>query len=1369
LRDTNFLANCKTANASLMANTLLSEQQRRQLLEAYIQARPKAARETTREGKRVAGTAVPLTAAQKQLWLHAQLAPDTPLYNEPLTVRYTGKLDVGAMERSFSEILRRHEAWRTVFPVVDGEPVQVVQDAAAVHLPVIDLRNLPDGQREAAALRIAGDDAHIPFDLNRGPLFRAQLVQVADEDFRLFVTLHHLIFDGYSGYRVFLPELAALYESFAQGKPSPLPALDFQFADYALGQQEWQRGAEVEERLQYWKRQLANASPGLALPTATARSGAQNFAGAMRTLQVPAGLSEDLRRLSRQAGATSFMTLLAAFYVLLHRYSGQDDILIGSNTAGRNRPGTEKLLGYFLNTIVLRTDLSGDPSFTELVERVRKVTLGALANDGVPLDRLVAEVQPKRDGNRNPFFQVLFSLEPPLSNGNPGWDLTCIDVETGTSKFELCLVLDDRPDGLLCRFIYNTALFDEGAISRMAGHWHRLLESVVANPAGKISELPILSQPERDQLLVEWNRTDAPKPHLRVDELFEAQVQAKPNAIAVKCGTQRLTYLELNRQADRVARRLQDLGVGPDQAVAICVDRSLEMMVGLMGILKAGGGYVALDPAYPRERLEFMLADCGATVLLTHSRVTALQLAQRMTTVLLDSNLQDSVRQHSVTEPETATFDSLAYMIYTSGSTGAPKGVPVTHGNLAHSNQARLDYYKDPVGNFLLLSSYAFDSSVAGIFHTLTCGGTLVIPPPEARFEPTGIARLIAENSVSHMLTFPSLYAEVLDRAQPAQIASLKTVIVAGEVCPRPLLDRHYQVLPQATLFNEYGPTEATVWSTVYECEPGESDLHVPIGRPIENTQCYVLDRNQQPVPIYVPGELYIGGDGVTGGYRNRAKLSKASFVKSAFAAPDAAKLYRTGDLVRYRPDGNLEFLGRRDQQVKIRGLRIEPAEIEALLAQHPDVREGAVIVHSHGTGEPHLVAYVATREEHQTSSGELQGFLKSRLPASMIPPVFHLLSTLPRTPNGKVDRARLQSDQLQSDQATAVIEPSRIVGPRNEIEKRLLGIWQRVFKMDSHKPENQDVTQDFFALGGHSLLAAELLAGIEKEFGKIFSLAFVFQAPTIELMAESMRTAGQSLRDRAIIPIQPNGSKPALFWIRGGPRFRLLAQKLGPDQPFLGLDLPYWDGSKLPVPYRFEDIAGLLIQAMQEVQPHGPYSLAGLCVNAVLAYEIARQLRAKGEEVGLLALFDGHNQAYYKNPLTDGRYSGRLKYHFSNLLNMNAADKPAYLRDRFDEARRKIERIAWQLTSDRSDQAIGNTDNMIHPAFHRYDPQPYPGKLLLLQSSEWPTGPYFDFRLGWEDVAEGGLEFHWVPGNHPGMFTEPNVNLVASLLSSHL
>jgi amino acid adenylation domain-containing protein len=1339
---------------------VITELRRKQLLESYFRTHLKTAVEKpTPILPKSAHGHIPLTVSQKQLWLHAQLAPDIALYNEPLTVRHHGPLDVGILQKAFNEIIRRHEAWRTIFPLVDGEPVQQVLPPFSVNLKEIDLRTLDPQEREKEALRLATADARIPFDLERGPLLRAKLVRLDEVEHRLYITLHHLIFDGFSGYRVFLPELVALYEAFLKGSPSPLQELPFQFRDYALWQRGRMEGAQLESSMEYWRGRLAPPLPSLQVPYSHPAPPVQTFGGAMHSVSLPLGLSEALRELCRREGVTLYMALLAAFNVLLYRYSGEEDIVIGSNTAGRNHSGSEKLLGYFLNTIPLRSDLSGDPTFRELLDRVRGTTLDALSHDEVPLDRLVAELHPERDPHRNPLFQILFSLEPPLAPVSPEWDLTCIEVETGATKFELCMVLDDRADGLLCRLIYNTALFEADAAARMAGHWQTLLESIVANPGLPISEYPLLTQVERQRILVEWNDTAEPYSPEPVPDLIRAKHDVeKP---AVRCGPREITYGELDRRSDRLARVLRSMGVGPNVPIALCLDRSVDMVVAILGALKAGGAYVPLDPANPRQRLELMLNDCKPRVLLTQQGTLGASLSTAAPTLFLDAALSEAKENPPTAFRNSASgLDDLAYILYTSGSTGVPKGVQVTHCNLAYSNQARLNYYKDAPERFLLLSSYSFDSSVAGIFHTLTTGGTLVIPPPDFRWDGQEIQRLISENKITHLLAVPSLYAELLANANADRLASLRSVIVAGETCPRQLVNLHYEILPQCSLFNEYGPTEATVWSTVFECEPGGTESSVPIGRPIANAQTYILDRHLQPVAVGVPGELYVGGEGVARGYLNQPALTEKYFVPNAFSSKPNSRLYRTGDLARYLPTGDIEFLGRSDQQIKLRGMRVELEEIEALLAEHTALREAAVIATRQSSGEVALAAFVVPQASDSTSTSELRSFLKSRLPSHMVPANFQVRESLPKSSNGKVDRQRLVAEGVALSESVEVI-----VAPRDETERRLLSIWKQVF---SHASD--DVNQDFFQLGGHSLLAAKLLVRIEKEFSVQLSLAFVFESPTIAEMAQALRLGSRNVSERAIIPIQPKGISSPFFWIRGGPRFRLLAQHLGMQRPFLGVDLPYSVGVKLPAPYRLEDIAAYLLKAIREVQPVGPYYLGGLCVNAVIAYEIAQQLIQQGEKVALLAMIDAHNHAYYKNPFKDGRYTARIKFHLSNLLRMDSTETGAYLRDRLDEARRKIERITWRLTADRRDRAedFRNSDSIVHPAFSQYEPQPYPGKIVLLQSSEWPKSPYFDFKLGWEDLVPE-IEFHRIPSDHAYLFDEPNVKAVAQTLRVYL
>jgi len=1349
-----------------MAETLEISEQKRKLLEQYLRQRSEEPIVAETIPRRAPGAVIPLTFAQQQVWLHAQLAPDTPVYNEPFTVHRKGPLNVAALERSFTEVIRRHEAWRTTFARVDGQPVQVIHPPFEIKLPVVDLRNLSESERVAAALQLATEDARQPFDLAKLPLLRARLVRLADEEHRLFVNCHHLIFDGVTGYQVFLPELASLYQAFANSGPasskqSPLPELPFQYADYAVWQRELLDDGVVKQRVEYWSRQLGGTLPVLQLPTDRARPGTGTFRGAMQSFALSRQLSEDLRSLSRQQGVTLFMTLLAALDTLLYRYSGQEDILVGSITAGRGYPGTEKLLGFFLNTVVLRTDLTGDPTFSELLDRVRKTTVEALSNDDVPLDQVLKELHPERDLSRNPLFRVLLSLEPSLSGLDSGWNLTPIDVETGTSKFDLCLVLDDRSDGLFGRMIYSTDLFDATTISSLVECWQTLLEAVVADPEVRISQVTILPERERRKLLVEFNQTQKSYPLTFAYKRFELEAENTPDAIAVRCGDHQLSYRELDQRANKLAHHLCSLGVGPEVPVALCVDRSVEMMVGILGVLKAGGAYVPLDPTYPRERLDFMLSDCDAAVLLTQAHLPSIARSPGKTRVVrLDSDW-NAIEGESTRAPVIDIGpENLAYVIYTSGSAGTPKGVQVTHRNLVQSTNARLDYYDNTGKKFLLLSSFAFDSSVAAIFHPICSGGTLVLPGPEFNWEARQIAELIFHNQISNILCIPSVYAELLQAGDAGPLASLHTVILAGESCPRQLVEMHYKALPGVQLFNEYGPTEATVWSTVYRCEPQGRQTSVPIGRPIANTQVYVLDRNLQLVPSGVPGELYIAGEGVARGYLNRVELTQQKFLPVPFAGNPESRMYRTGDLVRYLPEGDLQFLGRIDEQVKIRGMRIELGEIEATLSEHPDVKEAVITVEA----EQLLVAHVVASEQFATSGAELGAFLKSRLPNHMVPSTFKFVSALPRTPNGKVDRLALSS----SSESLPGPLRSVPVAPRDSFEARLLTIWKEVLGTDS-----SDVTQNFFQLGGHSLLAAKLLYLVEKEFDQSLSLAFVFQAPTIELMADWLRSPDHSLRARAIVEIQTKGSQLPLFWVRATPRFRLLAQSLGLDQPFLGVDIPFSDAIKLPTPYRIEDIAAFLVRAMREVQPHGPYSLAGLCVNAVIAYEVARQLKVEGEEVASLALFDAHNQAFYKNPLRDGRYTGRIKYHLANIVHSDMREGSAYILERLEEARRKLERTIWQLSSDQGNNSragkMHNADAVVHPAFHRYEPKTYPGNMVLFQSSDWPKGAYFDFALGWKDLVQGRIDFRRIPGNHPSMFTEPNVKLVAARLRDYL
>ncbi|HJT57958.1 MAG TPA: amino acid adenylation domain-containing protein [Ktedonobacteraceae bacterium] len=1091
--------------------------------------------------RRSRGEVAPLSFGQQQLWLLSQLLPELPVYNERVTIHLPGSLDVNTLEQSLNEIIRRHEAWRTIFPLVDGQPVQTTQPTLHIKLPIVDLRHLPEAQRESEALRLASEDAKRPFDLANGPLLRTLLIQTDNEEQRLFLTLHHIIFDGITVYQLFLPELSALYEAFSAGRPSPLPELPIQYADFAIWQREQMQDKAVTDDIAYWKQQLAGAPNLLDLPTDHPRAAIPTYRGRVQPFALSTVLTDRLRALYRQEGVTLYMLLLAAFNILLYRYTEQEDILVGTATSGRKRPEFEKLMGLFMNMLVMRTKLSGNPTFRELVGRVRETTFEAQAHADIPFEYVVKELQPERSINQNPLFQVLFVLEPQHPILPSDWALTHMDAQTDISKFDLSLIMEDRTEGIIGRFEYSTGLFDVTTIERMIGHWQTLLESIARHPDQKISELALLTESERQRLLVEWNATTTPFPEQRcVHQLFEEQVERTPDAVALVFSDEQLTYRELNACANRLAHHLQQLEVGPEVPAGLLLHTSLETMIGLLGILKAGGTYVPLDPALPAERLAFMLQHAGLSLVLTNGNRTTTNADDALgrDNGLLRNNpgtgadksapggdaditktLSAPATQHDGTtntpvsplyldinevtladgptdNPQTNTQGQhLAYIIYTSGSTGHPKGVAITQQNLWHSTQARLAYYREPVNKYLLLSSLAFDSSVAGIFWTLCQGGTLLLPDETVVRDPFLLSDLIEKQQPSHTLCVPSLYGLLLEQAATRQLDSLQTTIVAGERCPKALVEQHFACLPNSVLYNEYGPTEATVWCTVFRCEPGESSESVPIGRPIPNTQVYILDQHLQPVPIGVAGELYIGGKGVARGYVHQPEVTSERFIAHPFSAEPGTRLYKTGDRVRYLPDGTIEFLDRTDHQVKVRGYRIELGEIEEVIRQIAGVRAAVVIAREDNPGDKRLVAYVVPQEGASVTAEVLQANISKVLPVYMHPAVYVLLEALPMLPNGKLNRKALPVPGLDQTRSAAKQE---FVAPRTQIEAVVATAWSQVLGI-----KQVGIYDDFFTLGGHSLLAMHVVSRLRTGLEVELSLRSFFEAPTVAGLAD--------------------------------------------------------------------------------------------------------------------------------------------------------------------------------------------------------------------------------------------------------------------------
>lgn len=1052
---------------------------------------------------------LPLSFAQERLWFLDQMDPGNPAFNNLDAFRLIGRLDREALERSLNEIVRRHEALRTAFATVGGQPAQVIAPSLNVTLPVVDLRELPESGRESEARRIAIEEARRRFNLSRGPLLRAALLLLAPEEHILLLTMHHIVSDGWS-FGVFTRELKALYEGFSLGRASALPELAIQYADYAIWQREWMRGEVLEKQLSYWKRQLGGSLPVLELPADHPRPAVATNQGAREPVSLSKRLTDALALLARQENATQFMTLLAAFQALLSRYTGQTDIAVGSPVANRNRTESEGLIGVFFNTLVLRTDLSGDPTFRELLKRVRSVALGAYAHQDLPFERLVGELNPERDLSHTPLFQAMLILQNAPREALELADLTLspLVIDSGTAKLDLTLELVESGEGLRGTLEYRTDLFERGTIVRMLDHFQTLLAAVVANPDERLSMLPLLTPAERHQLLVEWNDTAEEYPRGScVHELFETQVERTPEAVAVDFEGKQLTYRELNRRANQIARRLRRIGVGPDVPVGLLLERSLTMVVGLWAVLKAGGAYVPLDPAYPKARLSFMLEDSGAPVLLTQENLADGLPAHPAKQILLDADGNGIGREGGENLRTAATPENLAYLIYTSGSTGMPRGVAIPHRavvNVSFSMRRKLGLTRDDV--LLSIASISFDMSALDLFLPLTVGARVVLAGREVASDGDMLSAELSRSGATAMHGPPASWRLLLE-ADWRGSDRLKA-FCGGEALPRELAQ---EVLKRCgSLWNLYGPTETTIYSALHPVS--RADRAVPIGRPIANTQIFILDPRLFPVPIGVPGELYIGGGGVARGYFNRPELTAEKFLPSPFRGKPESRIYRTGDLARYLPDGSIEFLDRTDRQVKIRGYRVELGEVEAALARYAGVRESVVLASKDRSGEKRLVAYLVADAALEPNTAELRRFLKEKLPAYMVPSAFVMLDSLPLNPSGKVDRRALPAP---GPERPALEE--EFVAPGTPVEETVAGIWSAMLGVAA-----VGIHDNFFALGGHSLLATQVISRVRDALRVDLPLRCFFEAPTVAEQAREIEGAkrnGASLRVPPIVP----------------------------------------------------------------------------------------------------------------------------------------------------------------------------------------------------------------------------------------------------------
>lgn len=1060
-----------------------------------------------------------LSFAQESLWFLDQYEPNSSLYNVPHVLRLKGLLDVSALQKGIEYVVNRHESLRSRFVSREGKPVQEVVPNVTVPLPVIDLSSLSSGDREKEARHRIDEESARPFDLSIAPLFRAGLIRLGPEEHILMLTMHHIISD-LASFQVFYKELSAAYEACSNGGIPQMSPRVLQFPEYAARQRQQAIGKRYKEQLAYWKKQLAGERPVIELPQSRPRPRVLSFAGRRRRIELPVHIRDGARELSRRQNTTMFVTLMAAFQALLHRYSGQTDIIVGSPMSGRMDAQTEEMIGFLINTLPIRANLGGDPSFIEVMERVKWAVLGALANQEAPVEKLIDDLKIARNGARNPLFQTVFQFVPDsaLALKLNGICVEPLEIELGTSKFEMTVTLADSPAGLVGDIEYSTDLFDEKDIERIFRHFQTLLEGAIANPHQKISRLPLLPPEELATVTNLWNRTHGSYPrHATVNQLFEEQAANRPDSVALVFNDSSITYGELNRRANQLARRLRKHGIGPDTLVGFCVERSIEMVVGLIGILKAGGAYVTLDPNAPHERIAYMFEDTRAKVFVTTTRFR--DLASPGTQVVCLDEAQAFANEEESNLPSIAGSESLAYVIYTSGSTGKPKGVLVPHRAIVRlvKETNYLPFTPDDV--FLQFATISFDASTLELWGPLLNGGKLVIFPPQ--FESLEqLGTVIREKGVTTLWLTAGLFHEMVEQ-RIADLKSVRYLLAGGDVLSPAHVIKALKELPDTTLINGYGPTENTTFTCCFRIpRDWQGGRTVPIGSPISNTQVYILDDHLQPVPVGVAGELFAAGDGLAREYLNAAELTAGKFLPNPFSTEPGAKMYRTGDRVRWLPDGTIEFLGRRDTQVKIRGYRIELSEIETALAVHPAVQQCVVTAREDNTGTRQLVAYVVFKPDSPRDPAKLREFLAQRLPAYMAPSSFVALDSLPLNANGKVDRYRLP------DPAGMLLTTATASAAMTADEEKVAQIWSEVLGVEVKRADD-----NFFELGGHSLLATRVISRVNIAFGGSLPLRALFEAPTVSALANLAASA----RDG-----EPAGNRPMIR----------RARRIRPQQP---------------------------------------------------------------------------------------------------------------------------------------------------------------------------------------------------------------------------
>ena len=1311
---------------------------------------PAAAAGAGSNGNGTQALRVPITPAQEGIWLTTQMGEAASCaYNLSYCLRLRGALDLNALGRAVQRMVERHDALRATF-TADGTE-QIIRPALTIDVPLVDLSALPAAAREQQMTELVEREARVPFDLVHGPLLRAQVIRLEAQWHLLLLTVHHLVSDGQSMQTV-LRELGALYAAHARGAEPELSS-PMQYSAYARWQAEQQQTPAMAEAEAFWLRQFATPIHALELPADRPRLLVRTFNGAEERTVFGAMLAESLKQLCAKHNCTLFATLLAGFNILLHRLTGAEDLAIGVPTAGQLLVNSNDLVGHCMNLLPIRLGVSGDHVISEHLAAAKTTVLDAFDHQNYTFGTLVKKLHVARDASRTPLVSVLFNVDRADSALEyDGLSVECVSHATRFAEFDLFVNILQTDTELVVECNYSSDLFDHGTIQRWLGYYRTILEGIAANPSQRVGELPLLSAAERQQLLVEWNATALEYPQdVCLHQLVEQQVAKTPGAVAVVFGNQSLTYWELDSRADRLARHLRHLGVAPGTLVAIYVERSLDMVVGLLGILKAGGAYLPLAPSFPVERLAFMLDDARPAALVTQQKLLGVLPPHETAVICLDALPADPASPATIQRPQAT---DLAYVLYTSGSTGKPKGVQILHRavvNCLTSMRREPGLTADDV--VVAETTLSFDIAGLELWLPLTTGARVVIASRDVATDGGRLAELVTACGATLLQATPATWRMLL--AIGWQGSPRLKILCGGEALPADLAE---ELLRRCgALWNMYGPTETTIWSAMQRVRAGQP---VRIGRPIANTTCYVVDRQGQPVPVGVPGELWIGGDGVARGYLNRPELTAEKFLADPFRPGTGQRVYRTGDLVRYGPDGMLEFLGRLDYQVKIRGFRIELGEIEAQLVTHTTVGQAVVVA----------------REDPVPAT--LREWLRAKLPEYMVPVVVVVLPRLPLTPNGKVDRRALPVPERPLRGPDG-----KFVAPRDPLELQLAKMWEKLF---NRRPIG--VHDNFFDLGGHSLLAVQFFANVEKRTGKRLALATLFQAPTIEQLAGLLRQQGWESPWSCLVPIKAGGSRPPFYCVHGIGgnilEYLDLAKYMEADQPFYGIQAMGLDGKRPRQNLTVEEMAAQYLKEIRALQPQGPYYFGGSSFGGTVAYEMAQQLRAAGEAVGLLAFFDTNGPGYpqYLPGTTASQRKllalhNRVTLHWDNLRATEGRQRLEYVRAKARKWGRGLSWLAWRAVRRRWKLLRERTEQLLLPATIRqvqqadrwaaldYVPRPYAGRVTLFRATEQPRGIIADPTLGWGKLVLGGLEIYDTPGHHGAIVREPRALATAHQL----